>query len=151
MRATRQVCAAGVIATLALLCACDRGGGKAVGRQGSPTPQRRAHGTGAGSGDDAIAERLTWHSPKIALTDADIPAARKRAAAALADGRLYEGAEAAIPLYLALLAHDPDDAKAKTGLTRALARLGRAGDEALAASGDDAEALRRAHAVGLDR
>ncbi len=148
MRATRRVWAAGVIAALALLCACDRDGGKAAGGKDGQTLQRHADGTVTVSGDDAIAERLTWRSPKIVLDDAGIPAARKRAAAALAEGRLYEDAEAAIPLYLALLAHDADDAKAKAGLTRALTRLGKAGQDALAASGDDAEALRRAHAVG---
>ncbi|MBN8213233.1 MAG: SUMF1/EgtB/PvdO family nonheme iron enzyme [Xanthomonadales bacterium] len=148
MRATRQALAAGVIATLVLLCACDRDGGKAAAGKDGRTAQRRADGTVTVSGDDAIAERLTWRSPKIVLADADIPAARKRAAAALAEGRLYEDADAAIPLYLALQAHDPEDAKAKAGLTRALARLATAGKDALAASGEDAEALRRAHAVG---
>ncbi len=148
LRATRQALAAGVIATLVLLCACEGDGGKtAVGKDGR-TPQRQADGTVTVSGDDAIAERLTWRSPKIVLADADIPAARKRAAAALAEGRLYEDADAAIPLYLALQAHDPEDAKAKAGLARALTQLSKAGKDALAASGDDAEALRRAHAVG---
>lgn len=148
LRATRQALAAGVIATLVLLCACDRDGGKAaVGKDGQ-TAQRRADGTVTVSGDDAIAERLTWRSPNIVLADTDIPAARKRAAAALAEGRLYEDADAAIPLYLALQAHDPEDVKAKAGLARALAQLSKAGKDALAASGDDAEALRRAHAVG---
>jgi formylglycine-generating enzyme required for sulfatase activity len=148
LRTTRQALAAGVIATLVLLCACDRDGGRTTAGQDGQTAQRQADGTVTVSGDDAIAERLTWRSPKIALTDAEIPAVRKRAAAALAEGRLYEDADAAIPLYLALLARDPEDAKAKAGLTRALARLTRAGEDALAASGDDAEALRRAHAVG---
>lgn len=148
LRATRQALAAGVIATLVLLCACDRDGGKAAAGKDGRTAQRRADGTVTVSGDDAIAERLTWRSPKIVLADADIPAARKRAAAALAEGRLYEDADAAIPLYLALQAHDPEDAKAKAGLARALARLATAGKDALAASGEDAEALRRAHAVG---
>jgi formylglycine-generating enzyme required for sulfatase activity len=147
LRATRRAWATGVIATLALLCACDRDDAKAPGDAGGKTAQTRADGTVTVSGDDAIAERLTWRSPKIALDDASVPAARKRAAAALAEDRLYEDADAAIPLYLALLAHDPDDARAKTGLTRALTRLAKAGDEALAASGDDADALRRSHAI----
>ncbi|MEQ1514322.1 MAG: SUMF1/EgtB/PvdO family nonheme iron enzyme [Lysobacteraceae bacterium] len=148
LRATRRTWAAGVIAALALLCACDRDAGKAAGGKDGQTVHRQADGTVTVSGDDAIAERLTWRIPKIALDDAGIPAARKRAAAALAEGRLYEDADAAIPLYLALLVHDPDDAKAKSGLTRALARLSKAGKDDLAASGDDVEALRRAHAVG---
>ncbi len=146
MRATRQVLALGVIAMLALLCACDRDGGKVAGKDGE-TAQRRADGTVTVSGDDAIAARLTWRSPMVVLDEAGIPAARTRAAAALAEGRLYEDAEAAIPLYLALLARDPEDARAKTGLNRALVRLAVAGDDALAASGEDADALRRAHAI----
>ncbi len=147
MRATRQVLAVGVIATLALLCACDRGAGKAAGGKDGETAQTRADGTVTVSGDDAIAARLTWRSPVVVLDDAGIPAARTRAAAALAEGRLYEDGEAAIPLYLALLARDPDDTRAKTGLNRALVRLAKAGNEALAASGDDADALRQAHAI----
>ena len=148
LRATRQTLAAGVIAMLALLCACDRDGAKAPEAAGGKTVQRDADGTVTVSGDDAIAERLTWRSPAIVLDEADIPAARKRAAAALAEGRLYEDADAAIPLYRALLARDPEDARAKRGLVRALAGLAAAGDEALAASGDDAAALRRAHTIG---
>ncbi len=148
LRATRQTLAAGVIATLALLCACDRDDAKAPEAAGGKTVQRDADGTVTVSGDDAIAERLTWRSPAIVLDEADIPGARKRAAAALAEGRLYEDADAAIPLYRALLARDPEDARAKRGFVRALAGLAEAGDEALAASGDDAAALRRAHTIG---
>lgn len=148
LRATRQTLAAGVIATLALLCACERDGAKAPEAAGGKTVQRDADGTVTVSGDDAIAERLTWRSPTIVLDEADIPGARKRAAAALAEGRLYEDADAAIPLYRALLARDPEDARAKRGFVRALAGLAEAGDEALAASGDDAAALRRAHTIG---
>ena len=148
LRATRQTLAAGVIATLALLCACDRDDAKAPEAAGGKTVQRDADGTVTVSGDDAIAERLTWRSPSVVLDEADIPGARKRAAAALAEGRLYEDADAAIPLYRALLARDPEDARAKRGFVRALAGLAAAGDEALAASGDDAAALRRAHTIG---
>ena len=109
--------------------------------------RKRADGIVTVSGDDAIAERLTWRSPVVVLDDADIPAARKRAAAALAAGRLYEDADAAIPLYLALLARDSYDGPAKTGLARALIRLRKAGDDALRASGEEAEALQRAQAI----
>lgn len=146
LRATQRAWAAGVLATLVLLCGCDRDGSAQQGKDGA-TPKPRADGQVTVSGDDAIADRLTWRSPKIELADADVPAARKRAAAALTAGRLYEDADAAIPLYLALLRHAPDDARAQAGLDRALAKLVDAGDAALAESGDDAEALRRAHTV----
>jgi formylglycine-generating enzyme required for sulfatase activity len=146
LTARRQAWAVGVAMALALLCACDRDGARAPGAN-DDAGRKRADGTVTVSGDDAIAERLTWRSPVVVLEDAGIPDARKRAATALADGRLYEDADAAIPLYLALLARDPDDDRAKAGLARALARLRKAGDDALSASGDEAEALQRAHAI----
>ena len=146
LAATRQTWAVGVAMALALLCACDRDGASAPGANGD-AGRKRADGIVTVSGDDAIAERLTWRSPVVVLDDADIPAARKRAAAALAAGRLYEDADAAIPLYLALLARDSYDGPAKTGLARALIRLRKAGDDALRASGDEAEALQRAQAI----
>lgn len=131
---------------LALLCGCDRDANRGTGD--APTGEEtRVDGEVTVSGDDAIAERLTWRSPEIALSEADVPAARQRAAKALAADRLYEDADAAIPLYLALLKRDPADAAAKDGLQRALARLPAVGDAALADAGDDAEALQRAHAV----
>ncbi len=145
LRATQRAWAASVLATL-LLCGCGRDDGTPQDRDGT-TPQPRSDGLVTVSGDDAIAERLTWRSPKIELADADLPAVRKRAAMAVAEDRLYEDADAAIPLYLALLQHSPDDARAQAGLARALAKLVAAGDAALAGSGDDAEALRRAHTV----
>lgn len=148
LRVTRQALAAGVIATLVLLCACSPDSDSVPATTAGRTVEVHADGTVTVSGDDTIAERLTWRRPDIVLDDADIPAVRKRAAAALAEGHLYEDAEAAIPLYLALIARDPEDEKATAGLTRALARLTKAGKDALAASGDDPEALRRAHAVG---
>ena len=157
LRATQRAWAAGVFATLVLLCGCGRDDLAPKNKDGT-APRPRADGQVTVSGDDAIADRLTWRSPKIELVEADLPAVRKRAAAAVTEGRLYEDADAAIPLYLALLKLDPDDARAKTGLTRALTKLVEAGDAALAESGDEAEALRRAHtvaavmrSVGLER
>lgn len=146
LAATRQAWAVGIAMALALLCACDRDGTHAPGANGE-AGRKRADGIVTVSGDDAIAERLTWRSPVVVLDETGIPNARRRAATALAAGRLYEDADAAIPLYLALLARDPEDARAKSGLDRALVRLRKAGDEALNASGDEAEALQRAHAI----
>lgn len=99
------------------------------------------------SGDDSVAARLTWQRPPVTLDLDDLPAARRRAAEALAEDRLYENADAALPLLLALLARDPADAQAKALLDRALAKLRADGDAALADAGDDPEALRRAEAV----
>lgn len=146
LAATRQAWAVGVAMAMVLLCACDRDGTHAPGANGE-AGRKRADGIVTVSGDDAIAERLTWRIPVVVLDEAGIPDARRRAATALAAGRLYEDADAAIPLYLALLARDPEDGRAKSGLGRALVRLRKAGDEALKASGDEAEALQRAHAI----
>lgn len=113
------------------------------------------------SGDDAIAETLTWRSPAVALPavaaadDAraraamarDLAALRRRAATALSQDRLYEDGDAAIPIYLALIARDADDAAAQAGLQRAFGRLIALGDEALADADIDADALRKARAI----
>ncbi len=99
------------------------------------------------TGDDSVAARLTWQRPAVTLDPDDLPAVRRRAADALAEDRLYENADAALPLLLALLARDPADTQAKALLDRALAKLRADGDAALADAGDDPEALRRAEAV----
>lgn len=99
------------------------------------------------SGDDQIARTLTWQPPRVTLAADGLVAARKQAEAALAQDRLYADADAAIPLYLAILAHAPDDAAAKAGLQRALDALLVDGDAALAMADDDIEALRRAHQI----
>ncbi|MFZ5635618.1 MAG: SUMF1/EgtB/PvdO family nonheme iron enzyme [Pseudomonadota bacterium] len=131
---------------LALTYGCRREPGPDAAQAGADAADGRS-GQVTVSGDDAIAERLTWRRPVVVLDDAGVPAARRRAATALAAGRLHEDAESAIPLYLALLERDPADAAARDGLGRALTRLVESGDAALAEAGEDAEALRRAHLV----
>lgn len=96
------------------------------------------------SGDDRIAEALTWRVPEAGVDAATLPQARQRAEAALRAGHLYEDTGAAIPLYLGILRLAPDDAEARAGLVRAVTRLLAQGDAALAAADDDAEALRTA-------
>ena len=76
-----------------------------------------------------------------ALQPADAAAARRDAARALANGHLHDGERAAIPLYLALLELDPDDARAQAGLQRAGRRLLDAGEALLARGADDDAAL----------
>ncbi|CAN5725319.1 hypothetical protein BH23PSE2_BH23PSE2_12750 [soil metagenome] len=83
----------------------------------------RGDGSVTISGDDRIAASLTWHAPEITLVADEVAPARRRADRAFAAGRLYEDAEAAIPLYLAVLAQVPEDAAATAGLQRAMARL----------------------------
>ncbi|QCO68772.1 formylglycine-generating enzyme family protein [Luteimonas yindakuii] len=101
------------------------------------------------SADEAGAAALSWQRPRVALAEdeEEVVQARARAAEALDTGDLYEGEDAAIPLYLALVERDPDDRDARRGLDTARTRLFALGDEALAGSGDDPDALRNAHRV----
>jgi formylglycine-generating enzyme required for sulfatase activity len=128
-----------------LLAACER---PAADPQGQPTaagePRR---GSITISGGDEMANALNWREPEVALTPDTLEDARVRAAQALEAGDLYLDADAAVPLYLAILRLAPDDADAKRGLDRALQRLLEQGDAALALAGDDAPALRDAHVL----
>lgn len=132
-----------VLAAMLGLSACERTSAPAQ----TPAQTHDAEGEVTVSGDDTIAETLTWRSPQVTIAEGDAGAARKRAAAALAQGRLYEDADAAIPIYLALLERDPADAAAAAGLERAFQRLRRDGEKAVAASGDDAAEMHRAHRI----
>jgi formylglycine-generating enzyme required for sulfatase activity len=134
------------IAVLALLLsACSRGG-----------DQQAAHGPAAGkpqaregivtiSGDDAIAETLTWRPPAEEIPPEGVEAARRRAEAALEAGNLSADAGSAIPLLLALSKHAPDDARVREDLRRALKAVVAKGDAALAGADDDIRSLRDAH------
>jgi formylglycine-generating enzyme required for sulfatase activity len=143
-----RVIAVALVATAmtAALSGCSR---EAAG------PSSRAGTSAAGadsgrvtvSGDDRIATTLTWRAPPVVLEADALAPARERAEAALAQGNLYADGNAAIPLYLAILAQAPGDAEAKAGLQRALDALLASGDEALADADDDIAALRRAHEI----
>lgn len=99
------------------------------------------------SGDDLAADRLNWDAPAVALQPDGLAAAKRDAAKAVREKRWYADAQSAIPLYLAILKLTPDDAQARAGLARALNGLLKAGDEALAQSDRDEEALSRAHEI----
>jgi formylglycine-generating enzyme required for sulfatase activity len=134
----------GVLA-IALLVACspDRSpsdrGGNASGDQGA--------GNVTVSGDDRIAESLTWRSPAVTMPAEGATELHARAEAALAAGRLYADADSAIPLYLALLRHAPGDARARAGLQRAQQALLASGETWLSTADDDIDALRNAHRI----
>ncbi|MEL1264791.1 formylglycine-generating enzyme family protein [Pseudoxanthomonas putridarboris] len=99
------------------------------------------------SGDDSGIGELNWQPPAVDLGDEARAATLRRAERALADGRLFDTGEDAIPLYLALLRQDPQDARAKTGLERSLDRLLEQGAQALRFADDRTESLRRARAI----
>jgi formylglycine-generating enzyme required for sulfatase activity len=140
--ATRKAVAVAVLLALALAgCHRDEPGAR------KPSSGRAGSGQVIVQGDDRIAGSLTWHAPRVALDAKGLPDARVRAAKALTDGRLFADADAAIPLYLAILQQAPGDAAARAGLARAKVALLAQGDAALGGAGDDIDALRRAHAV----
>jgi len=74
-------------------------------------------------GEDAAETVERWQPPAVTLDDADLAQARRDAARAFEEDRLYRTAEDAIPIWLALLQHDPKDRVAEAGLKRARQRL----------------------------
>lgn len=96
------------------------------------------------SGDDALVQVLSWSLPVVALAEDDAPAIRRKAQRALAAGDLFETEDSAIPLYLALLRLEPQDAASAQGVAAARDALAAQGDAALEAGDDDLQALRAA-------
>lgn len=64
-----------------------------------------------------------WAPPVVELHADDVRAALRRAATALAEGRLYRTADDAVPLYLAVLSLRPQEREARRGLEKARASL----------------------------
>lgn len=137
-----------VVLLLTLSSGCSRDGGDpadadAIGAAAGP----ERSGSVTVSGDDRDADNLTWRPPEVELDREQLDQAREQAGSALEEGHLYEDAEAAIPLYLALLEASPEDEAAAQGLQRARQRLLDEGERALADSGEDFVALREARRV----
>ena len=96
------------------------------------------------SGDESGAAAWNWQPPRRVVLAQDVAKAKRDAARALAEGRLYTEAGDAIPLYLALKAVAPEDTQVTRGLEKSLQRLLRRGDAVLGDADDDADALSRA-------
>ena len=96
------------------------------------------------TGDDSVNAALNWQPPAVALTREGIPDARRRAGEALKAGRLYAGADDAIPLYLAIRRLAPEDAAARRGLDQALDRLLDRGEQVVKTAEDRDEDAREA-------
>jgi len=77
----------------------------------------------AAAPDPATLPLPVWTPPPVELQPEGVRDALKRAGAALAEGRLYQEADDAIPLYLAVLALQPQQREARRGLDKARARL----------------------------
>ena len=139
----RAACAAWLAAVLLLGCGERSATDAPTAQQAAAAPERR--GSVTISGGDALDETLNWREPPVAVDANALGAARTRAAQALREDRLYEDADAAIPLYRAILRVAPDDAGARQGLDRALTALLRQGEARLDVAEDDFAALREAN------
>ncbi|WP_228958647.1 formylglycine-generating enzyme family protein [Stenotrophomonas rhizophila] len=74
-------------------------------------------------GEDAAETVQQWQPPRVEIADDAVAQARRDAAQAFEQGRLYADAGSAIPLWLALLQRDGKDRQAQAGLKRARQRL----------------------------
>ena len=125
---------------LALLAGCERR--SKAGDGAERTAPRVTIGA-----DQSVSPVPAWQAPAVEVTDTNAAALRSQAADALRDGRLFHDATAAIPLYLALQRHAPDDARVRQGLAASLRALLQQGSDALDAIDADPLELRRAHEV----
>lgn len=100
------------------------------------------------SGDETGAAAWNWQAPQPDLTGQDLAAAKRAAASALAQNRLYAEAADAIPMYMALRTLAPQDNQVAQGLKKSLQALLKQGAAALRDAGDDADALSLAGEIG---
>jgi len=124
-----------VVLTALLAASCTRESAPETGDQVlAPSPAAII------SAPDEIAARelLTWTEPVLEFADDEAATVLAQAGQALADGRLYQEMDAAIPLYLALRRHSGYQSAANTGLLRAARALLTQGNAALQQDGDGA-------------
>ena len=100
------------------------------------------------SGGDELAQVLSWSLPQVGVDAGNAAEARAKAKRALARGDLFETADSAIPLLIALQGLQPDDAGIARLLDEARLALVAQGDAALQAGDDDLDALRAAQRRG---
>ena len=99
------------------------------------------------SPDRKVSPVPAWRPPDVVVDPENLERTEQEAAAALEAGELFGDATDAIPLYLALREHAPDDPGIEAGLERALGAVLEQGDRALAAIDEDRTSLRRAHEI----
>ena len=134
------------LAIVSLATACSREPGKVAAVDARTDGARSPVVTI--SADQRVSPVPAWVAPAIELTDANVREMKAKAAASLKRGHLFADAGAAIPIYLALRAHAPDDASISEAFAQSLRALLVQGDEALDAIDVDPLSLRRAHEVG---
>ncbi len=96
------------------------------------------------SGDDALAQVLTWSLPAVVVEEDGVRAARRKLKGALESGDLFETADSAIPLLFALQRLQPEDPGLAVQVAEARAALVEQGDSALFEGDADLQALRAA-------
>ncbi|MBN5142214.1 formylglycine-generating enzyme family protein [Stenotrophomonas maltophilia] len=120
--------------------------GAGKGADDSPQP---ALGSVTIAGEDAAEDVQQWTPPRVDRQGRSLAQLRRAATQAYADGRLYEDADAAIPLWLAVQEEDPDDRQARLGLQRARQRLQQQTDALLVRPLKQREALAEASRQAL--
>ena len=133
-----------VLAVSLALVACKPQAPAPVVRPATP----QSTGSVSVSGGDELAQVLSWSLPPVQLDAGGTAAARSRAMRALAAGDLFETADSAIPLLLALQRLAPDDPSLAQALDEARAALVAQGDAALEDGDEDLDALRAAQRRG---
>ncbi len=108
-----------------------------------------ARGSVTIAGEDAAEDVQQWTPPRVDRQGRSLAQLRRAATQAYADGRLYEDADAAIPLWLAVQEEDPDDRQARLGLQRARQRLQQQADALLVRPLKQREALAEASRQAL--
>ncbi len=114
-----------------------------------PPAQAPGQGTVTIADDDAAEDIQQWTPPRVDRQQRSQAQLRRAAEQAFARDHLYEDAEAAIPLWLAVQEVDPDDRQARAGLQRARQRLLQQADALLARPLKQREALAEASRQAL--
>jgi len=114
--------------------------------QPAPAP---GQGTVTIADDDPAEDIQQWTPPRVDRQQRSQAQLRRAAEQAFARDHLYEDAEAAIPLWLAVQEVDPDDRQARAGLQRARQHLLQQADALLARPLKQREALAEASRQAL--
>lgn len=136
---------AGLVLLLSILLASC--GGKETAPPSTEAEARLRRGLVSISADESPMYSLDWRVPQVVVDAGALPVALARAEAALDEGRLYEDAASAIPLYMAILKVAPGNEAAIQGLEDARTALHQRGNEVLESSEADGVNLALAHEI----
>lgn len=128
--------------TLSLLTACSR---EQDAAKPSAGPAQRGPSVTI-SADQSVSPVPGWRAPVVTVTEDNADELQQQAELALAEGRLFDDAQSALPLYLALRKAAPAPA-IERGLEASLQALLAQGRTALDDLDTDPAQLRRAHQV----